>query len=253
VPGRLSGVTSAPLPTPLPDLGTILSIWAHPDDESYCCAGLMAAAVRAGRRVVCVTATRGELGSTDPDRWPPGAQLADLRTKELAACLGEIGVTEHIWLDYPDGGCDQIGDETAVARLRSIVDAVRPDTVLTFGPDGGTYHPDHMAVSRWTTAAVAGTDARLHYQTSTPEWQAMISKFIDPSVVMMADREPIVVPREILSINAVCEGELLDLKYRAMLRQESQIGPLLTLMGPENFRRLLAEESFCAPADFPAV
>jgi len=253
VPGRLFGVTSAPLPTPLPDLGTILSIWAHPDDESYCCAGLMAAAVRAGRRVVCVTATRGELGTTDPDRWPPGVQLADVRTKELAACLGEIGVTEHIWLDYPDGGCDQISDETAVARLRSIVDAVRPDTVLTFGPDGGTYHPDHMAVSRWASAAVAGTDAQLHYQTSTPEWQAMISEFIDPSVVMMADREPIAVPADACSIHAVLDGELLDMKYRAMLRQESQVGPLLALMGPDNFRALLAEETFCLPSDFPAV
>src|SRR6266496_663871 len=171
----------------------------------------MAAAVRAARRVVCVTATRGELGSTDPDRWPPGAQLADLRTKELAACLGEIGVTEHIWLDYPDGGCDQIPDETAVARLRSIVDAVRPDTMLTFGPDGSTYHPDHMAVSRWASAAVAG------------------------------------------SIHAVLDGELLDMKYRAMLRQESQVGPLLALTGPDNFRALLAEETFCLPSDFPAV
>jgi LmbE family N-acetylglucosaminyl deacetylase len=238
---------------PLPDLGTILSIWAHPDDESYCCAGLMAAAVRAGRRVVCVTATRGELGSTDPDIWPPGPPLAEVRTKELAACLAEIGVTEHIWLDYPDGGCDQIDDELAVERLRRIAEDVRPNTVLTFGPDGGTFHTDHIAVSRWTTAAVEGTGAELHYSSVTPEWQALVSEFVDPSVVMMADREPIVVPREILSINAVCEGELLDLKYRAMLRQESQIGPLLTLMGPENFRRLLAEESFCAPADFPPV
>ena len=80
--------------TDIPDLGTILSVWAHPDDESYCCAGLMATAVRRGRRVVCVTATRGELGSTDPDRWPPGQPLADVRTKELAACLAEMGVTD---------------------------------------------------------------------------------------------------------------------------------------------------------------
>lgn len=238
---------------PLPELGTILSIWAHPDDESYCCAGLMAAAVRAGSRVVCVTATRGELGSTDPDRWPPGPQLAEVRTKELAACLAEIGVTEHIWLDYPDGGCDAIDDATAIARLRTIADEVRPDTVLTFGPDGATYHPDHIAVSRWTTAAVAGTDAALHYNTSTPEWRAALSAFVDPSIVMMADREMITVAADACSIRAVFSGELLDIKYRAMLRQESQVGPLIALAGPENFRTLLAEEAFCLPADFPPV
>lgn len=243
------GVTASSLP----DLGTVLSIWAHPDDESYLSAGLMAAAVRAGNRVVCVTATRGELGSTDPDRWPAGPALAEIRTKELAACLAEVGVTEHLWLDYPDGGCDQVDADEATARLREIVEAVRPDTVLTFGPDGGTFHSDHMAVSRWTTAAVAGTDTQLHYSTNTPEWQASVSELIDMSIVMMADREPITVAAQDCSIHVIHDGELLDMKYRAMLRQESQIGPLLTLMGPDRFRALLAEESFCAPSNFPTV
>jgi LmbE family N-acetylglucosaminyl deacetylase len=247
--GRLVRVTSSLLP----DLGTILSVWAHPDDESYCCAGLMAAAVRAGRRVVCVTATRGEQGTTDPGRWPPGPELAETRTKELAACLGELGVAEHIWLDYPDGGCDEIDDDTATARLREIVEAVRPDTVLTFGPDGGTFHPDHIAVSRWTTAAVAGSAAQVHYQTSTPEWQAMVARVVDMSMVMMADREPITVAADRCSIHVVHDGELLDLKYRAMLCQESQVGPLLSLTGPDGFRAMLAEESFCLPGDFPPV
>jgi LmbE family N-acetylglucosaminyl deacetylase len=243
------GVTS----TPQPDLGTILSIWAHPDDESYCCAGLMAAAVRAGSRVVCVTATRGELGTTDPERWPPGPPLAEVRTKELAACLAEIGVTEHIWLDYPDGGCDAIDDESAIARLRAIAEEVRPDTVLTFGPDGATFHPDHIAVSRWTTAAVAGTGAQLHYNTNTTEWFARLSEFVDPSVVMMADRPPITVAADVCSIHVVHTGEILEMKYRAMLRQESQVGPLVALAGPDNFRTLLAEEAFCLPSDFPPV
>jgi LmbE family N-acetylglucosaminyl deacetylase len=247
--GQTGGVTS----TPLPDLGTVLSVWAHPDDESYCCAGLMAAAVQAGGRVVCVTATRGELGSTDPDRWPAGQQLAEIRTKELAACLAEIGVTEHIWLDYPDGGCDQINDAEAAARLREIVDSVRPDTVLTFGPDGATFHPDHIAVCRWTTAAVAGTHAKLHYTAATPEWFAFVSRFVDPALVMMADREPATVQIADCSIHVVHTGELLEMKYRAMLRQESQIGPMIAAMGADNFRTLLAEESFCLPSDFPAV
>ena len=56
------------------DLGTVLSVWAHPDDETYLCGGLMADAVRRGNRVVCVTATRGELGSPDEERWPPAGE-----------------------------------------------------------------------------------------------------------------------------------------------------------------------------------
>lgn len=245
-------MTAALGPT-LPELGTILSVWAHPDDESYSCAGIMAAAARDGQRVVCVTATRGEQGSTDPDRWPPGAELAAVRTAELQACLAEIGVTEHHWLDYPDGGCADVDRAAAIARIRAIADEVRPHTVLTFGPDGGTYHPDHIAVSSWTTDAIAastaalGYRAQLHYAAVTPEWNQRVAQFIDPAIVMMEDREPPSHPANQLSIHVILEGELLEQKYRAMMCQPSQVGPLLALAGPENYRELIAEESFRAP------
>ncbi len=237
----------------LSELGTILSIWAHPDDESYCCAGIMAAAVRAGQRVVCVTATRGELGSTDPGRWPNGPGLAEVRTAELAACLAEIGVTEHHWLDYADGGCDQIDDAVAVARLRELIDTVAPDTILTFGPDGGTFHPDHIAVSRWAVAAAAGTGAQVHCSTNTPEYVELAAQHIDMSVIMMDEGTPISVPADQCSIYVKLDGELLDIKTRAMLCQESQVGPMMAMLGPENFRAMLAEEAFCRREDFPPV
>ena len=235
----------------LAELGTILSVWAHPDDESYCCGGLMADAVRRGNRVVCITATRGELGSTDESRWPSGPQLAEVRTRELEKCLATLGITEHVWLDYPDGGCADVPDEDAVSRIREIAEDIRPDTVLTFGPDGATWHPDHMAVSRWATAAVAGTKAAVHYNSTTPEWFDFMSAFVDPADVMMDDREPPVHPRSVLSIDALLEGELLDVKYAAMLCQESQIAPILAAMGPDNYRRMLAEEAF-RPSSYDA-
>ena len=59
-------------------LGTVVGVWAHPDDEAYLSAGLMGAAVDAGNRVVCITATHGELGTPDPALWPP-ARLAHAR------------------------------------------------------------------------------------------------------------------------------------------------------------------------------
>lgn len=72
------------------ELGTILSIWAHPDDEAYLCGGIMAVATAAASRVVCATATRGELGVTDPVRWPP-ERLAAIREAELAEGLRILG------------------------------------------------------------------------------------------------------------------------------------------------------------------
>ena len=74
------------------ELGTVLGVWAHPDDEAYLSAGLMALARDNGQRVVCVTATRGELGTPDPAAWPPD-RLAAERTRELACSLAILGVT----------------------------------------------------------------------------------------------------------------------------------------------------------------
>jgi len=66
------------------ELGTVLGVWAHPDDETYLSAGLMAQAARDGERVVCVTATRGEGGSMDEERWP-SATMGAVRTTDTMA------------------------------------------------------------------------------------------------------------------------------------------------------------------------
>src|SRR5690242_3321202 len=126
-------------------LGTILGVWAHPDDEAYLSAGLMASAVRDGRRVTCVTATRGELGSFDEERWPT-ATMGKVREAELEASLRVLGVDDHRWLDYMDGSCKDVPEEEGIGRVVSLLDEVQPDTVLTFGPDGMTGHSDHKAV-----------------------------------------------------------------------------------------------------------
>src|SRR6266567_2067187 len=115
----------------VPELGTILGVWAHPDDEAYLTAGLMAQAVRDGRRVVCVTATRGEEGSWDEERWPT-ATLGEVRQAELERCLEILGVEEHHWLDYYDGTCGSVDPEEGVARVAALMDEVRPDSLFTF-------------------------------------------------------------------------------------------------------------------------
>jgi LmbE family N-acetylglucosaminyl deacetylase len=226
------------------DLGTVLGIWAHPDDETYLCGGIMAAAVRSGSRVVCVTATRGELGSTDPDRWPVGDALARVRTEELDNALRHLGVTEHHWLDYADGGCADVDAAKAVARLRDIVEEVQPDSVLTFGPDGMTGHPDHQVVSRWTVEAV-GTDARVHFATNTPEWLADWRPRLDAVGAFMG-AEPPCSPVGELSIHAVLDGDVLDAKYAAITSQISQVEPMFEVFGVDDLRAALAEEAFRA-------
>jgi LmbE family N-acetylglucosaminyl deacetylase len=218
------------------DLGTILGVWAHPDDETYLSAGIMALARDRGNRVACVTATRGEAGSLDPERWPPKT-LGSVREAELMTALEMLGVTEHEWLDYPDGACEQIPDDEAVIKLGAIFDDVQPDTVLTFGPEGMTGHPDHKKVSAWTTAAfeqMAKPGAALYYATVTPEWmEAVYPRFQSLDVFFAGD--PSVTPAAELGIDLVLDSELMDRKFRAISAQVSQSETLLRELGRDFF------------------
>lgn len=227
------------------DLGTIFGIWAHPDDETWLSAGLMARAVAAGSRVVCVTATRGELGSQDPVRWPTD-KLADIRTAELADSLAALGVTEHHWLDYPDGGCDEVDEDEAVGQLMRIIAEVQPDTVLTMGPDGMTGHPDHIAVSRWATQAFileAPPGARLHYSTVLPEvWEGMREEFFRLGVSMGG--QPSVTEAADCSIHYVLDDEMLAFKDRAIRAQVSQVEGLFQQIDPAALEADMRHETY---------
>jgi LmbE family N-acetylglucosaminyl deacetylase len=226
-------------------LGTILGVWAHPDDETYLSAGLMARAVQAGDRVVCVTATRGEAGSTDEVRWPP-SELAAVRTEELALALAELGVTEHIWLDYPDGGCEDIDADEAAARIAAIIEEVRPDTILTFGPDGMTGHHDHRTVCEWTTRAVERLGlppGTLHYATNSPDWMETSFRMWHQLGAWM-EGEPPVTERADMSIDITMDDDLLDQKIRAINAQVSQSEPLIAAVGAEKWRSEMRAESF---------
>ena len=230
-------------------LGTILGVWAHPDDETYLSAGLMARAVRAGHRVVCITATRGELGSPDEERWPSGPQLAAVRTQEMETALAVLGITEHHWLDYPDGGCADVDQDEAVRRVVEVMAELQPDTVLTFGPDGMTGHDDHKAASRWATAAfekVAKPGAVLAYATNTPEWLERFREPLDRFNVFMG-AEPPMTPVEDLLFHIQLEGHLLEVKLDAIRSMTSQVEPLIAGLGEEFYREGMVEESFRAP------
>lgn len=154
-------------PNDIKQLGTILCVWAHPDDETFCCGGIMAAAIANGQKVACLTATKGEAGVQDPNRWP-AENLGDIRAEEMTKALDCIGCRNHHWLGFKDGECHTVSDKEGIARVKEFVDTYQPDTILTFGPDGMTGHTDHQAVSRWATLA-AGTDTQVFYAVQEEE------------------------------------------------------------------------------------
>lgn len=225
------------------EMGTIFGVWAHPDDEAYLAGGIMAMAVVAGRRVACMTATRGEAGeSADPRRWPP-EQLGTIREAELASTLALLGVTEHEWLDLPDGGLAEVEAHGAVERVVAALERVRPDTVLTFGPDGMTGHPDHRTVSAWTAEAfdaAAPAGARLLVATKTPEW---IEAFADLHDGIFPPGTPPCTPRS-EALVVTLDDAVLERKVAALEAQASQISGAVEAFGRDRFAEWVREEAF---------
>jgi LmbE family N-acetylglucosaminyl deacetylase len=231
----------APLASPA-DLGTVLGVWAHPDDEAYLSGGLMAMARDAGRRVVVVTATAGELGSPDPAAQGP--RLAAVRRQELAESLAALGVDEHHVIGLPDGGCEHVPIGVGGSLVARWILDVRPDTIVTFGPEGMTGHPDHQAVHRWTRRAwdATGRTARLLYATVTPDFHATWGPVNDRLGLWGGD-VPCTEP-ERLALSVDCRP-VLPRKLTALEAHASQIGPVRELVGPR-YDEWWAVESFVA-------
>jgi LmbE family N-acetylglucosaminyl deacetylase len=227
-------------------LGTILGVWAHPDDDIFLAAGLMATAVRAGQRVVDVTATRGEGGSMDEERWPPDS-MGDVRTKELLRSLKILGVQEHRFLEgLVDVDMESHLDEAGAAQVRAIVEDVQPDTILTFGPDGMTGHEAHKDVSRWATEAFEATakrGSRLFYATQKPAFVEEMVPQLEPFNIFKPGSPP-VTPVEELAIDLTCDSDLLALKATSLEAHESQIEGLLEVFGDDGLRRFIRDESY---------
>ncbi len=227
--------------------GPLLGVWAHPDDETYLAAAHMMRAVAAGDRVVCVTATRGELGSPDERRWPSGETLAAVRTAELEDALAALGVREHHWLDHPDGGCADVSPEVGAAQILQQLQEVRPATVLTFGPDGVTGHPDHRAVSRWVDAAVAAYDGprpTVLWATDSAEWWQRWGPVIAPTGAYLGN-EPVTLPRAEMRSAVTLTPDELERKVKALRSQESQTSGLIELLGGlDEFRLGVSEECY---------
>jgi len=144
----------------------LMAVLAHPDDESLGVGGTLAKYASEGVDVFLVTATRGDAGRfrgiRSDDRQHPGRQaLGEIRENELRAAAKVLGIHDVCVLNYPDQGLDRAEPEEVIGRIAGEVRRIRPDVVVTFGPDGGYGHPDHVAISQFTTAAmVVAADER---------------------------------------------------------------------------------------------
>lgn len=133
----------------------LMCVLAHPDDESLGNGGVLAKYAAEGIETYLVTATRGERGwFGSQDEYPGLETLGKMREAELYAAAEVLGLRRVDFLGYIDGELDQAPPQEAIARIVGHLRRVKPQVVLTFGPDGSYGHPDHIAISQFTAAAI---------------------------------------------------------------------------------------------------
>jgi LmbE family N-acetylglucosaminyl deacetylase len=137
----------------------LMAVLAHPDDESLGMGGTLARYASEGVDIFLLTATRGDSGRYrgyrlgDPQH-PGSSALANIREAELRAAASALGVREVFLLDYQDQHLDRANPREVITTIVQHLRRVQPDVVVTFGPDGAYGHPDHIAISQFTTAAI---------------------------------------------------------------------------------------------------
>jgi LmbE family N-acetylglucosaminyl deacetylase len=156
----------------------LLGVFAHPDDEVFCAGGTMAQAAEAGADVMIVSATRGEQGQIRDPAAATRRTLGAVRESELRAAAAELGVQRVQVLDYADGTLEHHRSSLG-ADLADVMRQFDPDTVVTFGADGGYGHPDHVAISGLATEAFRALTRerdggqRLYYAVFPPRRTSM--------------------------------------------------------------------------------
>jgi len=247
----------------------LLAVLAHPDDESLGVGGTLARCVAEGVEVFLVTATRGEAGRFRGHRRGEGPHpgpdaLAGIREAELRAAAEVLGLREVTVLGYPDQRLDGAEPREAIGRIAAEVRRIRPDVVVTFGPDGAYGHPDHIAISQYTTAAVvAAADpgsvdegsgaaaphavSKLYYLAWPDEMWAAYQAAVQTLSVTVDGVERHATPWPDWAITTVVDtSEAWPTVWRAVSCHESQLAAYGRLrdLPPEHHRALWGRQAF---------
>lgn len=227
------------------ELRRVLAVTPHPDDELFC-AGLLASAAAAGADVIVICATRGERGWLN-GRRAPADEIAAVRTPELEASCAALGARPPRFLDLGDGRVAEAPSQ----RIEGAVLAAAADLVVSYGPDGGYGHSDHVAVHRAVAAAVATQEPRPRWlQLAFPPGlfdsfaaatAAKAPELIHPSV----DMEALGVRRDevdwVLDVAPVASAVAAAMEAHASQRDGD------VFLSPEITRRLVREEWYREP------
>jgi N-acetyl-1-D-myo-inositol-2-amino-2-deoxy-alpha-D-glucopyranoside deacetylase len=180
-------------------VGPVVAFFAHPDDETFCAAGVLAAAAERGVPVTVISATRGEAGESSIPGLDDPEALGAVREQELREAMSSLGVHDVRFLDFVDSGLgnnDEMSPkafaraalEECVFDLVPMIRELRPEVVLTFGPDGMYGHPDHIHSYRVGVASViAAGDPTYAAGLDAPAWKTRTLYFATVPREMMLE------------------------------------------------------------------
>jgi N-acetyl-1-D-myo-inositol-2-amino-2-deoxy-alpha-D-glucopyranoside deacetylase len=212
--------------------GGVLAVFAHPDDESLLAGGVLAACAAAGRRVAIVSMTRGERGPTELRELTGRPSLGEVREAELLAAARALGASAEC-LDYPDGELDGADEGQAAQALAGLLERERPEAVISFSDEGLYWHPDHLAVLRFLTAALELLGSRVGrpwlYGATWPEGHArgLVSRMRDRGLttdLWGLEPDAFGAPTDSITISLDVRP-FLPAKRAALRSYASQIGP----------------------------
>ena len=154
---------------------TLLLIFAHPDDETFLAGGSACKYAGEGVRVVLVSATRGESGKAGDPPLCSSEELPALREQEMRRAAAILGIAEVHLLGYHDRELAAAPPDQIREQLVTIIRCHQPSVVVSFDPNGGNAHPDHIAISRFAADAVsAAADPRWFPSAGPPHSTARL-------------------------------------------------------------------------------
>jgi LmbE family N-acetylglucosaminyl deacetylase len=232
----------------------LMCVLAHPDDESLGTGGTLAKYAAEGVDTFLITATRGERGRFGDGGERPGADVVGkTREAELRAAARELGVREVTVLGHPDGALDAVDPTAAQEAIAGHLRRVKPHVVITFGPEGAYGHPDHIAISQLTTAAIVRAADRefavsklYHIAWSGQTWaayQAALKKLT--STVDGVEREVIPSPDWVITTR-IDTSTVWPTVWRAVQCHQTQMSVYKNLAGlpAEHHRALWGTQEF---------
>ena len=251
----------------------LLTVHAHPDDETITMGGLLAQCADRGVATSLICCTDGKVATIfDPEYAANEAEvrprLGQIRQAELREACAILGVSEVNFLDYGDSGMPgaesnhhpeafwRVDIDEAVRRVVAHIRRFRPHVVVTYDSNGGYGHPDHIQAHRVTLLAVEAAYHSLYpelgpswrvsklYYTAFPRSEARRAAELARSAGMKApfgDADPetldFITPDEWVTTVVNCR-EQLGRKRRALLAHRSQLTEEFALLSvPEAMLR----------------